>query len=307
MFKPAQRKQAKLRLALSGPSGSGKTTGALLIAKGIGGKIAVLDTERGSASLYSDIVPFDVVELTPPYTPERYIEVIQEAEKAGYDTLILDSITHEWNGAGGILEIVDKVARSKYKGNSYAAWNEGTPRHQKFVDAMLASPLHIIATMRSKAVYVETEKANGKKIIQKQGAAPQQRDGLEYEFTAVLDLSVDGNIAIASKDRTRLFHDPVVITEDVGKDLFTWLQSGESILQSPSKIQCFNLEEMESELKLCLTEDELFEYWKKVHPSLNHPDYQNLVELFANRKREIRDQQKASNVNIENQNSEAAA
>lgn len=307
MFKPAQRKQAKLRLALSGPSGSGKTTGALLIAKGIGGKIAVLDTERGSASLYSDIVPFDVVELTPPYTPERYIEVIQEAEKSGYDTLILDSITHEWNGAGGILEIVDKVARSKYRGNSYAAWNEGTPRHQKFVDAMLASPLHIIATMRSKAVYVETEKANGKKTIQKQGAAPQQRDGLEYEFTAVLDLSVDGNIAIASKDRTRLFHDPVVITEDVGKDLFTWLQSGESILQSPSKIQCFNLEEMESELKLCLTEDELFEYWKKVHPSLNHPDYQNLVELFANRKREIRDQQKASNLNIENQNSEAAA
>lgn len=300
MFKPAQRKQAKLRLALSGPSGSGKTTGALLIAKGIGGKIAVLDTERGSASLYSDIVPFDVVELTPPYTPERYIEVIQEAEKSGYDTLILDSITHEWNGAGGILEIVDKVARSKYRGNSYAAWNEGTPRHQKFVDAMLASPLHIIATMRSKAVYVETEKANGKKTIQKQGAAPQQRDGLEYEFTAVLDLSVDGNIAIASKDRTRLFHDPVVITEDVGKDLFTWLQSGESILQSPSKIQCFNLEEMESEL-------ELFEYWKKVHPSLNHPDYQNLVELFANRKREIRDQQKASNLNIENQNSEAAA
>lgn len=212
MFKPAQRKQAKLRLALSGPSGSGKTTGALLIAKGIGGKIAVLDTERGSASLYSDIVPFDVVELTPPYTPERYIEVIQEAEKAGYDTLILDSITHEWNGAGGILEIVDKVARSKYRGNSYAAWNEGTPRHQKFVDAMLASPLHIIATMRSKAVYVETEQANGKKTIQKQGAAPQQRDGLEYEFTAVLDLSIDGNIAIASKDRTRLFHDPVVIT-----------------------------------------------------------------------------------------------
>lgn len=307
MFKPAQRKQAKLRLALSGPSGSGKTTGALLIAKGIGGKIAVLDTERGSASLYSDLVPFDVVELTPPYTPERYIEVIQEAEKAGYDTLILDSITHEWNGAGGILEIVDKVARSKYKGNSYAAWNEGTPRHQKFVDAMLASPLHIIATMRSKAVYVETEKANGKKTIQKQGAAPQQRDGLEYEFTAVLDLSVDGNIAIASKDRTRLFHDPVVITEDVGKDLFTWLQSGESILQPPSKIQCFNLEEMESELKLCLTEDELSKYWKKIHPSLNHPDYQNLIELFANRKREIRDQQKASNVNIENQNSEAAA
>ncbi len=191
MFKKAERKQAKLRLALSGPSGSGKTTGALLIAKGIGGKIAVLDTERGSASLYADLVDFDVVELSPPYTPERYIEIIHAAEKEGYTTLILDSITHEWNGQGGILEIVDKVAKTKFKGNSYAAWNEGTPRHQKFIDTMLASSLHIIATMRSKAVYVETEKGNGKKSIEKQGSSPQQREGLEYDFTAVLDISVD--------------------------------------------------------------------------------------------------------------------
>lgn len=231
MFKRAERKQAKLRLALSGPSGSGKTTGALLIAKGIGGKIAVLDTERGSASLYADLCDFDVVELAPPYTPERYIEIIREAEKSGYTTLILDSITHEWNGQGGILEIVDNVARSKFKGNSYAAWNEGTPRHQKFIDAMLASPLHIIATMRSKAVYVETEKGNGRKSIEKQGSAPQQRDGLEYEFTAVLDLAVAGNLANASKDRTRLFHDPFVISEDTGRKLLEWLNSGKSFTE----------------------------------------------------------------------------
>lgn len=228
MFKKAERKQAKLRLALSGPSGSGKTTGALLIAKGLGGKIAVLDTERGSASLYADLVDFDVVELSPPYTPERYIDIIHEAEKAGYDTLILDSITHEWNGEGGILQIVDEYARAKLKGNSYAAWNQGTPRHQKFIDTMLASPLHIIATMRSKAVYVETEKANGRKAIEKQGSAPQQRDGLEYEFTAVLDLNVDGNLATASKDRTRLFRDPFTISEDTGKKLLEWLNSGKS-------------------------------------------------------------------------------
>ena len=226
MFKKAERKQAKLRLALSGPSGSGKTTGALLIAKGIGGKIAVLDTERGSASLYSDVCDFDVVELMPPYTPERFIEIIHEAEKAGYTTLVLDSITHEWNGQGGILEIVDGIARTKYRGNSYAAWNEGTPRHQKFVDAMLAASLHIVATMRSKSVYLETEKANGKKSIEKQGTAPQQRDGLEYEFTAVLDLSVDGNLALPSKDRTRLFRDPFVISDATGAKLLNWLDSG---------------------------------------------------------------------------------
>ncbi|MBD5647958.1 MAG: ATP-binding protein [Desulfovibrio sp.] len=226
MFKKAERKQAKLRLALSGPSGSGKTTGALLIAKGLGGKIAVLDTERGSASLYADLCEFDVVELAPPYEPERYIEIIRAAEKEGYSTLILDSITHEWNGQGGILEIVDNVAKAKFRGNSYAAWNEGTPRHQKFIDAMLASSLHIIATMRSKAVYVETEKGNGKKGIEKQGTAPQQRDGLEYEFTAVLDLNVDGNLAVASKDRTRLFHAPFKITEQTGQDLLAWLNCG---------------------------------------------------------------------------------
>lgn len=229
MFKKAERKQAKLRLALSGTSGSGKTTSALLIAKGLGGKIAVLDTERGSASLYADLVDFDVVELQPPYNPERFIEIIHEAEKAEYNTLILDSITHEWNGQGGVLEIVDAIAKAKFRGNSYAAWNEGTPRHQKFIDAMLASSCHIIATMRSKAVYVETEKSNGKKGIEKQGSAPQQRDGLEYEFTCVLDLNVDGHLALASKDRTRLFKDPFTITEQTGKDLLAWLNSGKPV------------------------------------------------------------------------------
>lgn len=225
MFKKAERKKAKLRLALSGTSGSGKTYGALQIAKGIGGKVAVLDTERGSASLYADMMDFDVVELGPPYEPERFIEVMDAAAKAGYDILIIDSITHEWKGQGGMLEIVDNIARAKFRGNSYAAWNEGDKRHRKFVDAMLHSPLHVIVTMRSKAVYVEGER-NGKKTIEKQGAAPEQRDGIEYEFTAVLDLTVDGNLAVKSKDRTRLFNDPFRITEDTGRKLREWLESG---------------------------------------------------------------------------------
>lgn len=227
MFRKAERKQARLRLALSGTSGSGKTYGALLVAKGIGGRIAVLDTERGSASLYSDLVDFDVVEMGAPYTPEKYKEVIAAAQAGGYTTLILDSITHEWSGSGGILEIVDNIAKTKFRGNSYAAWNEGTPRHQSFVDAMLSSDLHIIATMRSKAAYVEGEK-NGKKTIQKMGMAPQQRDGIEYEFTCVLDLSAEGNLALASKDRTRLFGDPFVITARTGSDLLEWLGQGKA-------------------------------------------------------------------------------
>src|SRR5574340_1277824 len=147
-FKKAVRKQAKLRLALSGPSGSGKTYGALLLAKGIGGKVALIDTERGSASLYTHVHEFDTLDLDPPYTPERFIDAIRSAERAGYDVLIIDSLTHEWSGVGGCLELVDEIARSKYKGNSWSAWNDVTPRHRAVLDAILRSPLHIIATMR---------------------------------------------------------------------------------------------------------------------------------------------------------------
>ncbi len=225
MFKKAEKKQLKLRLAISGPSGSGKTTSALLIAKGLGGKIAVVDTERGSASLYSNLVDFDVMELKT-FAPEDFINAIHAAENEGYDVLILDSITHEWNGVGGILDIVNKKAKTM-RGNSYTAWSEGTPRHQKFIDAILLSNLHVICTMRSKTAYVETEN-NGKRSYQKQGTEPQQRDGIEYEFTTVFDLTCQEHLASASKDRTTLFHDPFVITEDTGKMLKDWLNDGKS-------------------------------------------------------------------------------
>ena len=126
-FKKAERKNAKLRLALAGPTGSGKTLGALLLAKGIGGKIAVADTENSSAELYEDVVEFEHANIQPPYTPEKFIDAIQAAEKAGFDTLILDSITHEWSGVGGCLEIVDKLASTTFKGNSWGAWSQVTP------------------------------------------------------------------------------------------------------------------------------------------------------------------------------------
>jgi hypothetical protein len=224
MFKKAERKQAKLRLALAGPSGSGKTYSALLIAKGLGGRIAVLDTEKGSASLYSDLVDFDVVDMTAPFTPERYIEVISAAEAAGYDTLIIDSYSHEWTGPGGCLEENERLAHSKFKGNTWAAWNETTPRHRKLTNKILGSPLHIICTMRSKT---ETVQGEGKKII-KLGMKAEQRDGTDYEFTVVLDISHDTHEAVASKDRTRLFNGYEVITEETGKKLIAWLQGGTS-------------------------------------------------------------------------------
>lgn len=226
-FTRAIRKRAKLRLALAGPSGSGKTYGALTIAKGLGGRIAVIDTERGSASLYSHLTEFDTLSLDPPYAPERFIEAVHAAEAAGYDVIVIDSITHEWNGSGGVLEIVDNIAKASRSGNSYNAWNEGTRRHRAFIDAMLQSSAHIIATMRTKAAYVqEKNEKSGKTEIKKVGMAPEQRDGVEYEFTVVLDIVNDSNIACASKDRTGLFTSPNRITEKTGVIIRDWLESG---------------------------------------------------------------------------------
>ena len=229
-FKKAQRRLSKLRLAIQGPSGSGKTFGALLLAKGLGGSIAVIDTERGSASLYSDVegMPeFDVLDLEAPYTPERYIEAITAAEQAGYDILIIDSMTHEWSGVGGCLELNDQLARSKYRGNTWSAWNEVTPRHRKFVDKMLASKCHIIATIRSKTDFVQEEQ-NGKKVVKKVGMKSEQRDGMDYEFTIVFDVTADDHICTTSKDRTSLFSDPLRLSEATGQKIKGWLGSAAS-------------------------------------------------------------------------------
>lgn len=222
------RKKAKLRLALTGPSGSGKTYGALEIAKGLGGKTALIDTEKGSASLYSDRFNFDVLELDPPFTPERFIEAIGVAQEVGYDNLIIDSITHEWSGTGGCLELLDVLAKSKYRGNTWSAWSEITPRHNAFLDAILRSDLHIIATMRSKTETAQVDKGNGKKGVDKLGMKSEQRDGVEYEFTTVLDLNHETHTAMASKDRTGLFSNAEVtqLNELTGKKLMDWLNDG---------------------------------------------------------------------------------
>lgn len=224
-FKKAERKRAKLRLALSGPSGSGKTYSALLVAKGMGGRIAVIDTEQGSASLYSHLVDFDALELSPPYEPERYIAAIKAAVAGGYDVLVIDSMTHEWDGAGGCLEANETLAHARMKGNTWAAWNETTPRHRAFVDCILQSPIHIIATIRSKT---ETVQGADKKVV-KLGMKTIQRDGTDYEFTTVLDLTHENHFANASKDRTGLFANPELLSEATGRKLLEWLNSGAEV------------------------------------------------------------------------------
>jgi hypothetical protein len=201
----------------------------------MGGKTAVIDTERSSASLYAHLLDFDTLSLEPPYTPERFTEALRAAEEAGYDNAILDSITHEWSGIGGCLELADSIGKSKYKGNSWSAWNDVTPRHRGFLDSLMKSPLHIIATMRSKTDTAQVEE-NGRKKVVKLGMKAEQRDGAEYEFTTVLDLVHDGHYATASKDRTGLFTgDPQPITPDTGKRLIAWLNSGAEPLPEPAK------------------------------------------------------------------------
>ena len=230
-FSKAERKTAKLRAALCGTSGSGKTYSALLLARGLAGdsgKIAVIDTERGSASLYSDVTDFDVAELEPPFNPRRYRELIAEAAR-GYDVLVIDSLSHAWTGEGGVLEMHDKATQAGRGGNSYTAWRDVTPEHNALVDAILAAPCHVILTMRSKTAYELQENEKGKKTPVKIGLAPIQRDGMEYEFTLVWDLSVEKHIATASKDRTRIWdgrHDVIGVKH--GAELKAWIESGKA-------------------------------------------------------------------------------
>lgn len=233
-FRKAERKQAKARIALAGPSGSGKTFTSLLIARGLAGKhgtIAFIDTENGSGELYSHITDYDILRITAPFTPEKYTEAIRAAEEAGYDAIIIDSLTHAWAGEGGCLDIQGKIADSG-KGNSYTAWRSVTPKHNALVEAMLQSKCHIIATMRSKTEYIQQSGNNGKTEIKKVGLAPVQRDGIEYEFTVVFDLSIDHN-AMVSKDRTSVFDGRIFKpTEATGAEVRTWLMSGATEIAS---------------------------------------------------------------------------
>ena len=224
-FRKAERRQAKLRLGLIGPSGAGKTYGALLVAQGIGGKIALIDSENGRGELYANLCEYDVCPLTPPFTPDKYIAVIHEAERMGYATIIIDSLSHAWAGAGGILEQVD--AR-KGRGNDFAAWRDVTPKHNQLVDAMLQSPCHIIATMRAKTAYeMEKDERTGKVKPVKVGLAPVQREGMDYEFTVVLEIDQQKHMAVASKDRTSLFDGDVFkLSKETGEKLKNWLESG---------------------------------------------------------------------------------
>ncbi|MBQ3455675.1 MAG: AAA family ATPase [Synergistaceae bacterium] len=235
MFRKAERRKAKLRLAITGPAGSGKTYGALLIAQGLGGKIAMIDTENGSGDIYAGMCDYDIETLNAPYDPRRYIDAIHEAEKAGYSVVIIDSLSHAWNGAGGVLDLQSRVAETMKTSNGYVAWGKVTPLQNALVEAMIVSPCHIIATMRSKTDYVQSRNDSGRTEIRKVGLAPVQRDGMEYEFGTVFDLAPE-HTASVSKDRTGLFDGQYfTISAETGRILRKWLDVAPSEMKGANK------------------------------------------------------------------------
>lgn len=229
-IRAAERKKAKIRMGLSGPSGSGKTYSALLVAFGITDSwedIVLIDTENRSADLYAHLGAFKVLPLDAPYSPERYIGAIKTCEKAGFKVIIIDSITHEWDGKGGCLEIHEQL------GGKYQTWAEVTPRHRKFIDTILQSPCHIITTVRAKTDYAMTNE-NGKVKVEKAGLKEVTREGFEYELTVNLQIDMNHNARVsAGKDRTGLFVDKPTapLSKETGERIREWCESGVNALE----------------------------------------------------------------------------
>jgi hypothetical protein len=256
------RKQVKLRIGISGASGFGKTYSALRVANGICNdwdKIAVIDTENESAALYCEkLGDYKVLCLQPPFTPERYIQAIKVCEDAGMEVIIIDSISHEWEGEGGVLEIHKEQAEKEAGKNSYTAWAKVTPRHNKFIQKILQSKCHVITTSRRKQDYELIKDENtGKSKPQKVGTKEITREGYEYELTINFEIYLENHIAKASKDRSGLFDgQEFLLTEEVGKMLIDWANKG----QNPIEVAI-------NELNLATNHNELASVWKNINDS----------------------------------------
>ena len=234
MFKKASKEQCKLRLALFGVSGGGKTYSALRLAKGLGGKIALIDTEHKSASKYADRFDFDVCDLDAP-TIGNLLMTMKEA--SNYDVLIIDSLTHAWLE---LVKEVERVARAKFGGNTWSAWSEGTPKQQTLINAILDFPGHIIVTMRSDTNWTTSINDRGKVVPVRIGEAPKQGKNIEYEFDMLIQLSQDHE-GLVIKDRTGKYQDKCgIIDEQFGQQLGEWLSEGKVVTQSVPVIEEVN-------------------------------------------------------------------
>ncbi len=225
MFEKATKKKSKLKLALYGAAGSGKTYTALEIASGLGKRVAVIDTEHGSAAKYADLFKFDVCEL-PSKTIDSYIKAIEFASNK-FDVLIIDSLTHGWQA---LCEEVEKLAQTKYRGNTWSAWSQGTPKQRRLIDAIVSSKCHIIATMRAKTEWTTSTNERGKSAPSRVGLAPEQGKGIEYEFDFLASITPE-HVLTFEKSRAKNFQDRIIERPDknTGIELAAWLDDGESI------------------------------------------------------------------------------
>lgn len=255
-FKKAVRENIWVKILSIASSGGGKTYSSLRLAKGFAeeleeqtGKeerIAYIDTESRRSTYYADKFDFDILEVDAPFTPEKYVEAIDLAVKNGYKILVIDSMTHEWSGKGGCLEI-----HSKIPGNSYTAWRKVTPRHESFTDKVIDSPIHIFATVRGEDKYV-LEEVNGKQVPRKIPLGYSQRKDTEYLFTASFMLEQETHIASAVKDNTHIFEDKNdILTENHGRELCKWANSGDV----DAKREKLEKEKEEARAKIKLNED----------------------------------------------------
>ena len=283
-FRKAEKRKVFLKIALTGPSGAGKTLSALMKATGIGSKIAVIDTENDSASLYADRFDFDTLSIKPPYTVQKHIDAIKRAVDDGYDVLIIDSISHVWASDGGLLTKKEELdARGsggdrKHKSH-FANWGAITKEHEQFKAWLLQAQIHMICTMRSKQEYAQMADGSVKKL----GMAPIQRDGMEYEFTTVLDLAMNHS-ASASKDRTGIFDGQFVVpTKETGEAFVKWLSSGKGELKKPAEVRQLH-EELKKKGKAMFAEAETLGYGVRDVKALvefNLPDVKSWDDLTS--------------------------
>jgi energy-coupling factor transporter ATP-binding protein EcfA2 len=231
-FEPATKDQAKARIALAGPSGSGKTWTSLTVAQALGEKVAVIDTERGSASKYASDFKFDRLNMNR-YDPRDLAKALAAAAQAGYEVVIVDSLSKFWSGSGGMLEQVDNAAKRGYGGNSFGGWKEARPMESAMVEALLSYPGHVIVTMRTKTAYEIIEDERGRKVPTKLGLKPEQRDGIEYEFDIVGDMDLQNALTV-SKSRCRSLSGMVIQRPDatLGEEILAWLSDGKPAMNA---------------------------------------------------------------------------
>jgi len=225
-LRQSQRSKTKIKLAMCGASGTGKTYSALLVAHGITNnwsKICVIDTENGSANLYADLGAYKVLSLDVPFSPERYIEAISLCEKCGIEVIIIDSISHCWENL--------LANHAQMLGNSFTNWGKITPRYNAFIQKILQSNSHIICTMRTKQDYNLTEK-NGKMIPEKSGTKVIMREGINYEFTIVMDMDLNHKAKV-TKDRTGIFAEKseFVPSFETGKIILNWCNNEAKVIE----------------------------------------------------------------------------